>query len=254
MAGFAQNKLIKSDRLGIYAMSIEDMKEKEFDKGFMVTGYTDDSFAKMSTIKPGDIIVGINGKPIESAMQISQALKSKDRIELKLLSNDQIKIVHIQTVRGNLTAKSIKEKDAEFIPNDRPWMGFFIKNHENKFDKEMLKDVKGGIYVKGVVDGGPAHKAGLKKGDVILKVDGNPVANMKELFQHLDYIEPDMTVQLEVYRKGKLKELEVTPSQRPELKRNDEIRTQLQQVSEENKKLRDEIEELKKAIKEKKEQ
>ena len=130
----------------------------------------------------------------------------------------------------------------------------FIKNHDNHIDEALFKDIKEGIYVKGVVDGGPAHKAGLLKGDVILKIDGNPVANMKELFQHLDYLEPGMTVNMEIYRKGKFKELTVTPSERPELKRNDDICTELQKVSEENKKLRDKIEELEKAIKEKKDQ
>ena len=41
--------------------------------------------------------------------------------------------------------------------------------------------VKEGVLVRSVVKSSPAEKAGMKAGDVILKIDGTPVASPREI-------------------------------------------------------------------------
>ena len=57
-----------------------------------------------------------------------------------------------------------------------------------------------GVYVDTVVEGGPAEEAGIKKGDVITKIDGTAIDAYKDLVDRLEYYEAGETVELEVYR------------------------------------------------------
>ncbi len=50
------------------------------------------------------------------------------------------------------------------------WIGFFPQLHES------------GLIVTGVVPKGPAHEAGVERGDVIVSVDGEDVATLRELY------------------------------------------------------------------------
>ena len=247
---FAQDKLIKSERLGIYAMSVTDIKKANFKMGFMVTGYTDDSSGKMTSIKPGDIIFEVNGKAIENAIQISNALKSKNRIELKLLSQDKIKVVHIQTIKGGFEKAKV-DKKVEFVPHNQPWLGVHIKNAA-EIDLEKLKDVKNGVYIKRVIKDSPADKAGLKEGDVILKIDNVQIKNTKDLFHFLNDQREDVVFYMDVYREGMHVNLEITPTIRPEFRNDADVKAELKQLREENKALLEKYKQLEKEIQNKK--
>ncbi|MEZ4805077.1 MAG: Do family serine endopeptidase [Bacteroidia bacterium] len=73
-------------------------------------------------------------------------------------------------------------------------------------DKQDLKGLNG-VLVQDVTEGGSADKAGLKKGDVITKVNGvevNSVSNLQEL---IGKYRPGDKVSLNIMRDGKAKEL-----------------------------------------------
>jgi len=67
-----------------------------------------------------------------------------------------------------------------------------------------------GTLVSAVEPGGPAAKAGLEPGDVILKFDGKEVTNSADLPVRVANLPPGASVKLEVLRKGATKELDVT--------------------------------------------
>jgi S1-C subfamily serine protease len=53
------------------------------------------------------------------------------------------------------------------------------------------------------VPGGSAQKAGLKLGDVIMKANGKPVADMNDLHLQIAGMPPGVTVMLTVLRDGR---------------------------------------------------
>ena len=55
-----------------------------------------------------------------------------------------------------------------------------------------------GVYVKSVVEGSAAQKAGIKDGDVIIKVDGGSVSSVEELVEALSYFEAGETIEITV--------------------------------------------------------
>jgi len=59
-----------------------------------------------------------------------------------------------------------------------------------------------GIYVVEVIEDGPAQKAGIRNGDIILKIDGNKLNKMSELRKYIYTRKPGDTVTLLVQRNG----------------------------------------------------
>jgi serine protease Do len=68
----------------------------------------------------------------------------------------------------------------------------------------------GGALVNAVEKGGPAEKAGVESGDIIVKVDGRDVHNSVELPRIITAVKPGTKVTLTVWRKGAAKDLAVT--------------------------------------------
>ncbi len=69
-----------------------------------------------------------------------------------------------------------------------PSLGMGISRTEDPSFRQWLKlaDDQGGIYVNNVRKGGAADKAGVKKGDVLLSIDGNAI-DRRGYYQHPHY-------------------------------------------------------------------
>ncbi|WP_418982768.1 Do family serine endopeptidase [Alistipes sp.] len=76
--------------------------------------------------------------------------------------------------------------------------------------KELGIDQIGGAYVAMVVEGGAASEAGVRKGDVILAIDGVKIAEASTLQEQIAKHRPNDKVELTVKRDGKVKQIEVT--------------------------------------------
>ncbi len=73
-----------------------------------------------------------------------------------------------------------------------------------------------GVVVVGVTTGGPAAAAGLKSGDVILKIGGVPVKDQLELVRQIAALTPGTEVTLAVMREGNPKDIKVKLGTRPQ--------------------------------------
>ena len=67
-----------------------------------------------------------------------------------------------------------------------------------------------GLYVSQLVDGGGAQAAGIHKGDIITKVDGNPVFESSDLQEKVARMQPGDKINLTVLREGQEKNFSVT--------------------------------------------
>ena len=66
-----------------------------------------------------------------------------------------------------------------------------------------------------IVPDGPAAKAGIREGDVLLALDGRPVEGPGPLLRMLTADAIGRQVRLQILRSGRLIELEATLTQRP---------------------------------------
>jgi aminopeptidase N len=60
-----------------------------------------------------------------------------------------------------------------------------------------------GVKLAGVIDGSPAQRAGLARGDILVEFMDRPVANLAAFTQELRSCEPGQHVNLEVLRDGR---------------------------------------------------
>jgi serine protease DegQ len=72
-----------------------------------------------------------------------------------------------------------------------------------------------GVIITGVLQNGPAAKAGIQPGDVITQVAGVAVANVPGLLSNVAALKPGSTAKFSVRRADKSLELDVTPAPRP---------------------------------------
>ena len=75
-----------------------------------------------------------------------------------------------------------------------------------------------GAIVNAVERGGPADKAGIEAGDVILKFDGKPVSNSSDLPRIVGASKPGSRIAMQVWRKGATRELSVVVGETPDEK------------------------------------
>jgi len=77
-----------------------------------------------------------------------------------------------------------------------------------------------GVIITGVLQNGPAFKAGLKPGDVLLAVGEKDVRNVSELLTLIAAQTPGSAVKMRIKRRDADLSLDVTPAQRPSAKHN----------------------------------
>ena len=133
-------------------------------------------------------VIGINSQ-IFSRSGGFQGLAFAIPIDVALDVKDQI-VRHGKVSHGKLgvTVQEVNQALAESFGMDKP----------------------AGALVGSVQKGGPAAKAGLEPGDVIVKFDGKPIARSGDLPPLVTAVKPGSSVKLEVWRDGKPVELSAT--------------------------------------------
>ena len=97
----------------------------------------------------------------------------------------------------------------------RGWVGLRITNVTAEDAEALGLDRIGGVLVQGVTDGGPAARAGLEFGDVVVDIEGRPVDRVGALQQRIARLDPGDRVELGVVRDGRHRVLEVTLGEAP---------------------------------------
>jgi len=80
---------------------------------------------------------------------------------------------------------------------------------------EGLGVAKGGALVAEVTPGGPAETAGLRPGDLVLKVDGQPIKDGSELTRQVSRFHAGDAIRLDVLRDGQARTISVRSGLRP---------------------------------------
>ncbi len=97
----------------------------------------------------------------------------------------------------------------------RGYLGLGIQNLTPSLaDSFKLKDNKGAL-VGEVVANGPAAKAGVKEGDVIMAVNGQPVTDANGLTMAISTTAPGTKVELDILRDGKKEHIAAKTGERP---------------------------------------
>ncbi len=111
-------------------------------------------------------------------------------------------------VSSNL-AKQVSDQLRKYGRTKRGWLGVLIQQITKEIaDSLGLKNTHGAL-VSSATENGPASKAGIKSGDIILKFNGVKIKNMNELPKVVAGTPVGNSVKVEIWRDGKIKTLNV---------------------------------------------
>lgn len=97
----------------------------------------------------------------------------------------------------------------------RGWVGVEVQDLTPELVESFrLSDTKG-VLIANVVDGGPAQRAGVKAGDVLVEVAGKPVGDTATMLNVVAAVQPGKTATLRLLRNGKPLSLSLTVGKRP---------------------------------------
>ncbi len=106
------------------------------------------------------------------------------------------------------TAKGVIAQLIKYGETRRGWLGVKIQSVTDDIAESMGLTKPRGALIADVTKTGPAEKAGIQAGDVVIEFDGKPVTQMRDLPRIVAETEIGKRVQVRILRKGK--ELGVT--------------------------------------------
>jgi Do/DeqQ family serine protease len=99
--------------------------------------------------------------------------------------------------------KKVYDDLKEYGVVQRAVLGVSIKDVDAKVAKDHNLDKIDGVLIATVQDDGAAHDAGIKEGDVIVKVNGVEVNNTSELQEQISKYRPKDKISIDLIREGK---------------------------------------------------
>ncbi len=98
----------------------------------------------------------------------------------------------------------------------RGWLGVMIQDLNQELAKSFNLSSSEGALISEVMENSPAEKAGIQRGDVVLRFNGNPVKDARSLSRLVAQTQPGTKVKVTVLRGGQEKNIDVIVGQMPE--------------------------------------
>ena len=239
MRAFSMGSLGKGSYLGLNVKEIDANRAKELklreENGVEITQVEDDAPAGKAGLKVGDVVVEFNGQRVEGTEQFVRMVRETPvGRQVKLGVNRQgtamtmsatiaqrsSKLTGMTAPAARKLAEDMKRegekmRDEMMMNMPRAYMGW--SNGQLGVESESLSDqlasyfgVKEGVLVRSVKKSSAAEKAGLKAGDVIVKVDSTKVATPKEIATQLRASRSKKVILVQLLRDHKEMSIDVT--------------------------------------------
>jgi serine protease Do len=226
--------------LGVSLVDIDVTRAKALSldepKGVLVVHVYPGTPASNAGIRPGDVLLTYNGQEISSAQQLGRMVWETPRgrhVRIAYLRSGNSATATVTTqappTQANLatmedqpsvSAMSVPGFPMPEIPSPiLIWRNLSLGIELEPVDAQLAEyfGVKSGLLVRFVVQGSPAHKVGLKAGDVITKAGDQPVSTCHDLSAVLRMrTEPNKPIQLGIERSHKALVMNIVPQDYPE--------------------------------------
>jgi serine protease Do len=158
------------------AMNLKDMK------GVLVGDVSPAGPAQRSGVQRGDVILQVNGKPMEDSRELRNTISMMDpnaTVNLKLVRNGSPTDVTVKL--GELPTDKQQAKTEEGS-SDKELDGVTVENLDAQSARQLgLPASTAGVVVTDINPSSPLASAGLRAGDVIQEVNHQPVKNVAQL-------------------------------------------------------------------------
>jgi S1-C subfamily serine protease len=209
-------------------------------EGVLISDVVTDSPADAAGVEKGDIIVEIEGRSISSADQAIEAVKAYapgDKVKLVVLREGKREVLTAALGSRSAANKEVAENDNGANENNEEYYNVRIPRVERiikEFRSERggylgvrVQDISAdlgsyfgvgegeGVLVVDVTDGSPAGMAGIRDGDVIVKVGAEKITDSAQLVEAVREYKPGDKVDLTLKRNRETKRVEAELGEGP---------------------------------------
>ncbi|MDD5035713.1 MAG: DegQ family serine endoprotease [Methylococcaceae bacterium] len=171
---------VNRGRLGVSVQPVDQSLAESFglDKpeGALVDAVPEGGPAAKAGIQPGDIILKFNNLPIQEPLDVARRiaeLKPGSEVSLTLWRNGQQKDISLRVGAASDREQAVEET----VEPAKGRLGLAVRPLSPQEPKQP--DLDGGLVVER--SSGPAARAGIQPGDVVLAVNGHPVSESGQL-------------------------------------------------------------------------
>ncbi len=147
--------------------------------GVIISQVFKNTAAYKAGLKPGDIIVSVNGKPLKSSYDLPYIISSfrpGTKIRLGIIRNHRRMSIEVKLgERPNNLSVSASGNEVY-----KTGYGFSVSNITPQLAEKFGIKTKKGVVIVSVEEGSFAYMVGLKPGDVIVKLNYKRVENLAE--------------------------------------------------------------------------
>jgi serine protease DegQ len=97
----------------------------------------------------------------------------------------------------------------------RGWIGVEPQDITPELAESFGLSKKSGAIIAGVLKGGPADRAGMRPGDILVAVDGKPVSDTTDMLNIIAQLVPGNKARMTVLRKNQETTMNVVVGKRP---------------------------------------
>ena len=112
-------------------------------------------------------------------------------------------------------AKQIMEQIIQTGGVTRGWIGVEVQDLTPELAESFKRPNTRGALIAGVLKGGPADRAGVKPGDIIVEVEGSPVADSSDMLNLIAALLPGEAATIKVERNQAEKSINIKVGKRP---------------------------------------
>ena len=120
-------------------------------------------------------------------------------------------------IPSNLAAQIMHQiiRNGEVI---RGWMGVEVQDLTPELADSYKLPNAGGALIAGILRGGPADRAGIRPGDIVLAVDNEAIADSATLLNQIAALPPGRTISIKLLHHAKIMRIDVKIARRPKFK------------------------------------
>jgi serine protease Do len=178
---------VSRGRLGVTIQSVNQELADSFGlkkpQGALVAAVEPKSPADKAGIKTGDIILGVDGRDVENSIELPRVIgdsRPGTQVKLKIWREGQTK--EISASLGEMPAEKLAKADIETGKLNPSKLGVAVRPLTQEERGQI--DSEGGLLVEQAE--GPAARAGVQAGDVILAFNNQPVKSVDQLRRLVD--------------------------------------------------------------------
>jgi len=170
---------VKRGLLGVIISDLsEDVSEQlglDIDKGALIQEVSPDSAAEDAGLEPGDVIIEVDGKLIESVNDLRNAIglkRSGERVKISIIRNNREIIKNAKL--GEIAVEQTVQADQINSLLAGAELSDYVEDSGSMFGKSQ------GVIILSIEPNSNADRARLKTGDIIWAVGNMEVENLEE--------------------------------------------------------------------------